>query len=174
MRSVLQTACVTGLVALLSSVALAQTPGDRVQIGRDIVVEANDKTHDLVCVGCSIRVRGQTAGDVVAIAGSVTLEPGAQVAGDTTAVMGDVRLEHGSTIAGGVTAVGGMVRRDPSAAIAGDVTSMGGAGWLLLVALVPFLLLGGFVALIVWLLRRNRQNPAAAYRTPQPSSQRHS
>ncbi len=169
MRPVLQTACVIALVVSSASLALAEKAGDRVQIGRDIVVEANDKTNDLVCIGCSIRVYGQTAGDVVAIAGSVTLEQGAQVAGDTTAVLGDVRLNHAATIAGSVTAVGGMVHRDPSAAIAGDVTSMGGAGWLLLVLLPPFLLLGGMVALIVWLLRRNRPNPAAAYPTAQPT-----
>jgi len=166
MRSVLQAFV---LVALMSSLAFSEKPGDQVQIGRNIVVGAGEKGGDLVCIGCSIRVRGQAAGDVVAIAGNVILESGGQVAGDTTAVVGDVRLDQGSMIAGSVTAVGGRVRRDAGAAIAGDVTSLGGAGWLLLIVLIPFLLLGGFVALIIWLLRRNRPVPAAAYNPAQPT-----
>ncbi len=168
MRPILQTACVTALLALTTSLAMAEKAGDRVQIGRDIVVQTGEKTGDVVCIACSIRVRGQTAGDVVAIAGNVTLEQGAQVAGDTTAILGTLRLDQGAAIAGSVTAVGGVVHRDPSAAIAGDVTSMSGAGWLLLVVLAPLMLIGGFIALIVWLLRRHRAAPSLAYGTAQP------
>ncbi|HYA26226.1 MAG TPA: hypothetical protein VEF05_18845, partial [Terriglobales bacterium] len=70
---------VIAMAALFSSLACAEQSADRVQIGRDIVVQPGEKTGDVVCVACSIRLRGQTSGDVVAVAGSVTLESGAQV-----------------------------------------------------------------------------------------------
>lgn len=155
---------VMAIMALFSSSATAARSADRVQVGRDIVVQANEKTGDLVCVACSIRVRGQTAGDVVAVAGSIAIESGAQVAGDTVAVAGSIRLDRGAQVAGDITAVAGAVRRDPQAVIAGDITSMEGAGWMLLLLLVPLLFLGGIVALIVWLVQRTRRpTPVPAY-----------
>lgn len=154
----------TSILALFSNLASAKQSAERVQIGHDIIVQAGEKTGDLVCVFCSIRVRGQTAGDVVAVGGNVTPENGGQIAGDTVAVGGDIRLEHGAQIAGDITAVAGGVRRDPQAVVAGDITSMEGKGWMLLILLLPLLLLGGFVALIVWLVQRSRRPaPAPAY-----------
>jgi len=154
---------VLAVATLFSSVAMAEGSADRVQVGRDIVVQPNEKTGDLVCVGCSIFVRGQTAGEVVAVAGNVVLEQGVQVAGGVTAVAGDVRLQRAVQVAGDVVAVAGTVRRDPTATIAGDVTSLAGSGWMILIFLVPLVLLGGFVALIVWLIQRSRRPaPVAA------------
>ena len=92
--------------------AAAGTSNDRVQIGRSIVVLPGENVGDLVCIACSIRVRGQTAGDVVAVAGSIWLEDGAQIAGDTVAVAGSVRLESNTKIGGDVVAVAGKIRRD--------------------------------------------------------------
>jgi len=154
---------IAAVLALSSTGAAAQKSGGRVQIGRDIVVQPGEKTGDLVCVACSVRVRGQTAGDVVAVAGSIKLETGAQVAGDNVAIAGSIRLESGTQVAGDITAVGGTVQRDPQAVIAGDITSMEGTGWMLLLVLVPLLLFGGIVALIVWLVQRSRAAPTPAY-----------
>jgi len=152
------------MVALFSSVAYAQKSADRVQIGRDIIVQAGEKAGDVVCVACSIRVRGQTSGDVVVVAGSVTLESGAQVGQGVTVVLGDARLQNSTQVAGDVVVVGGALRRDPQAIIAGNITSMEGTAWILLIVLVPLLLLGGFVALIVWLVQRSRRpGPEPAY-----------
>ena len=149
--------------ALLSAPAVAQQNSDQVHIGRDIYVQPRDKAGDLVCVGCSIYIRGQVAGDAVAVGGSVVLEPGAQVAGGVTTVVGDIRLQTGTQIAGDVAAVAGMVKRDPQSKIAGDVTSLGGAGWMLLILVAPLMLCGGFVVLIIWLFQRRRPvAPAAA------------
>src|SRR5579862_7598521 len=78
---------------LVPSISAAAPSNDRVQIGRSITVEPGENVGDLVCIACSIRVRGQTAGDAVAIAGSISLEDGAQIAGDSVAVAGSVRLE---------------------------------------------------------------------------------
>jgi hypothetical protein len=145
-----------------SSIVAAQN-SDQVHIARDIYVQPQDKAGDLVCVGCSIYIRGQVAGDAVAVGGSVVLQQGAQVAGGVTAVVGDVRLQTGTQIAGDAVAVAGMVKRDPQSKIAGDVTSLGGAGWMLLILVLPLVLFGGFVALIIWLFQRRRPvAPAAA------------
>jgi type III secretory pathway component EscS len=39
----------------------------------------------------------------------------------------------------------------------GEVTSMQGTMWLLLIFVAPFLVLAGIVALVIWLVRRNRR-----------------
>jgi hypothetical protein len=140
----------------------AEQNSDQVHIGRDIYVQPQDKAGDLVCIACSIHIRGAVAGDAVAVGGSVVLEQGAQVAGGVTTVVGDVRLQTGTQIAGDVAAVAGMVKRDPQSTISGDVTSLGGAGWMLLILVAPLVLFGGFVALIIWLFQRRRPVAAAA------------
>jgi hypothetical protein len=148
--------------ALGSNPAFAQRSSDQVHIGRDIYIQTQDKAGDLVCVACSIYIRGQVAGDAVAVGGNVVLEQGAQVAGGVTTVVGDVRLQSGAQIAGDVAAVAGMVKRDPQSKISGDVTSLGGTGWMLLILVAPLVLFGGFVALIIWLFQRRRPVAAAA------------
>jgi len=155
---------IIAIVALFSTLGNAEQSGDRVQIGNDITVQADEKAGDVVCVLCSIHMRGQARGDVVAVAGSVTLESGAQVGQGVTVVLGSARLQSATQVAGDVVVVGGALRRDPQAMIAGSVTSLEGTGWMLLIWLVPLLLLGGIVALIVWLVQRSRQStPAPAY-----------
>jgi hypothetical protein len=148
---------------LFSSPLFAEQNSDQVHIGRDIYVQPQDKAGDLVCVGCSIYVRGQVAGDAVAVGGSVVLEQGAQVASGVTTVVGNIRLQSGTQIAGDVAAIAGTIKRDPQSKIVGDVTSLGGAGWMLLILVSPLVLFGGLVALIIWLFqRRRRVAPAAA------------
>jgi hypothetical protein len=101
---------------------------------------------------------------VTAIHGSIVVQPGAAISGDVTAVGGSARVESGTQIAGDVTAIAGNVRRDPQATVSGDVTSLGGGAWILLIFLVPFAVLGGIVALIIWLIQRSRQpTPVPAY-----------
>jgi hypothetical protein len=151
------------VVGVFSSTPLvAQKSSDQVHIGRDIYVEPQDKAGDLVCIACSIHIRGQVAGDAVAVGGNVVLEQGAQVAGGVTTVVGDVRLQTGTQVAGDAVAVAGMVKRDPQSTISGDVTSLGGTGWVLLILVSPLVLFGGFVALIIWLFQRRRPVAAAA------------
>jgi hypothetical protein len=137
--------------------ALAEQSSDRVQINHDIFVEPGQKSGDLVCVNCSIFVRGETTGDVVTVRGNVVIEQGAQVAGSVTTVLGDVRIQSAAQIAGDLTIVGGKLHRDPQAAVAGDVTSLEGAGWTLLILLLPLVFFGGLIALIVWLIARVRR-----------------
>ena len=112
-------------------------------------------------------LRGEVRGDVTAIGGNVVLENGAQVHGDTTSIMGDIQLGADTNADRDVTAVGGAVRRDSQAVVKGDVTALEGQGWLTLIFLVPLVMLGGLLALIVWLVlwlvrRTNQRVPATA------------
>ena len=68
-------------------------------------------------------------------------------------------------MAGDLTTIGGTLRRDPQASVAGDVTTVGGGGgWIFLIFLLPFLFLGGIIALIIWLIQRSRRPaPVPAY-----------
>lgn len=148
----------------LPGIALATDSSDVTQIGHNISIGPNQNVGELTCIGCSIRVRGQVAGDVTTVAGNIVLEQGAQVAGDVTAVAGSLRLDQNAKIAGDATVVGGELRRDPMAMVSGDVTSVGGAGWIVPIVLAPFIFLGLLIALIIWLVQRARRPsiPAAA------------
>ncbi len=154
------------LLAILAApcTSQAESNSDRVQFGRDIRVESGERAGDVTCIGCSIYIRGQASGDVTAIAGSVFAESGASIAGDVTAIGGNARVESGAQLAGDLTAIGGTLRRDPQASVAGDVTTVGGGAWIFLIFLLPFLFLGGIIALIIWLIQRSRRPaPVPAY-----------
>ena len=131
----------------------ADSKGDRVQVGRSIVVEEGEEAGDLVCVGCSIRMMG-TCGDIVAIGGSVTID--GTVKGDAVTVGGDMHLDENASIAGDLVTVGGGLSRHPGAVVKGDVTSQSGPLIFLGLFLVPLVPLVLIVALIVWLVRPNR------------------
>ena len=88
------------------------------------------------------------------------VEDDGQIGGDTTSFGGDVRLDKGVKVAGGVTVFGGRLRRDAAAVVSGDVTAFSGTGWLFLVFGLPLVMLGAFVALVIWLVRRLMRRPA--------------
>ena len=151
--------------SVLSGTAFANENPSYTQFGHNINIGPNDKVGDLTCFGCSIHVRdgGEVASDITTFGGSITIEDQAQVAGDVTAFGGDIRLAK-VRVAGDVTVFGGQIRRDPGASISGDLTSMGGRGWIVLIFLTPLIVLGLFIALVVWLVQRARRPsvPAAA------------
>jgi hypothetical protein len=157
------------VIFLLPSLKLAAASNpDRVQFNHDIRIEANDNVGDVTCIFCSIHVRGHVAGDVTTIAGSVFAEQGASIAGDVTAVGGSARVENDAQVAGDLTTIGGTLHRDPQASVAGDVTTIGGGGggrgaWIFLIFLLPFLFLGGIIALIIWLIQRSRRPAPVPY-----------
>lgn len=154
----------TFLVLLLCAAAWAKGNPERTQFNRDIRVEVGEKTGDVTCINCSIYILGEAAGDVTAIHGNVVVENGASVAGDVTTVWGNVHLENGSTVAGDLTAVAGAVRREPQTSVSGDVTSLEGTKWLLAILVPPLVFFGLLVALVIWLLQRNRgPAPSPAY-----------
>jgi hypothetical protein len=152
------------LISILPSAALAEANADRFQINHDIHIQADDQVGDVICINCSVYVLGQVSGDVITINGNIVVEQSATISGDVTTVRGNARLENGTQVAGDLTAIAGTVRRDPQASVGGDVTSMGGGGWVFLVFLLPFAILGGIVALIIWLIQRSRPPaPVPAY-----------
>jgi hypothetical protein len=148
------------LVSLaVSTAAFAMDRPERTQVGHNINVGPNEEVSDVTCVGCSIYIRGQVAGDATAVAGNIYIEDHAQVAGDVTAVAGDIRLDKDVKVAGDVTLVGGEFRREPQASISGDVTTVGGRGWIIPILLAPFIILGLMIALVIWLVQRIRRPP---------------
>jgi len=142
------------LMIIVSTATYGDESHERTQFGRDIVVGPNEEVSDATCFGCSVRIRGHVTGDVTTFGGSVVLEDQGEIAGDTTTFGGNIRLSKGVKINGDVTVFGGRLRRDPEATIHGDVANFGGPIWLFVIFGLPLLLLGAFIALIVWLVRR--------------------
>lgn len=146
--------CTLLLLALVVP-AFADGSHDRTQFGHDVTVGSDEKVAEVTCFGCSVRIRGRVDGDVTTFGGSVVVERDASVGGDTTTFGGDVRLDGGANVKS-LTVFGGRIRRDSGATVGGDVTTFGGGAalWLFIVFGLPLLLLGAFIALIVWLVRR--------------------
>jgi hypothetical protein len=146
------------VVIAVPSALHARSVGDRVQVGRSIVVEENEVVGDVVCIGCSVHMMG-TCGDIVTIGGNSTIE--GTVKGDAVAVGGGIYLGESASVAGDVVTVGGGLSRHPNAEVKGDVTTQSGP--LIFLGLVFALLipLALIIALIVWLVKPNRpQAPA--------------
>ena len=85
----------------------------------------------------------------------MVIERDAVVAGDTTIFGGDLRLDNDTSVKD-ITVFGGRIRRDPEASVTGDITTFGGgaAFWLFLIFGLPFVILGAFIAFLIWLIRR--------------------
>jgi hypothetical protein len=144
------------LAALSLCVAgpLAAQHGERVMVGENIFVGANESLREVVCIGCSIRVEGRTE-EVVAIGGSieiagsvreaVAIGGNVEVTGQTerevvavggnvtisgsvgrevVAVFGDVILLDGASVEQDVVSVGGRVQGVDRAKIGGSVQSV--------------------------------------------------
>ena len=144
----------TGVFLLsLSAAALADGSHDRTQFGHDVTVGPGEEVSEVTCFGCSVRVRGRVAGDVTTFGGGIVVEDQGQIGGDLTSFGGNLRLEKEANIGGDVTLFGGRIHRDDSAKIGGDVSTFSGTFWLLLIFGLPFVILGAFIALIVWIVR---------------------
>ena len=144
------------LFALLASLPLHAVDGDRVHFGQSINVADDERTTgDLVCIGCSIRVHGACEGDIVAIGGSIALDGDAQ--GDVVAVGGSIRLGENAVVAGDVVTVGGRLWRHPNAVVRGTISTRSGVLIILALVVIPLLPVIVMVALIVWLINRNRR-----------------
>ena len=102
-------------------------------------------------------------GDATVFGSNLVLDQDAAVGGEATTFAGDIRIASGAKIGGDSTSIGGIVRRQPGAMTGGEVTSMQGTSWLFLIFAAPFFFLAAIVALIIWLVRRNRRpSPAVA------------
>jgi hypothetical protein len=149
------------LVLTVAAPCFGRGGSDYTQFGHDIRIGPEQNVGELTCFNCSVYVRGNVGGDITTFHGSVVLEDNAAVGGEVTAFLGDVRADSGTKIGGDVTVFSGTVHRQQGAEIGGEVTTMDGTFWFFLIFIVPILFLIGIVALIVWLVQRNRR-PAHA------------
>lgn len=101
--------------------ARAQEPAERVQFARDIVIEAGQEVGDIVCIGCSILVRGTVLEDAVTVGGNIEID--GRVQGDAVASLGGIRLGPNARVGGDAVAIGVRIERDPQASVGGEVVS---------------------------------------------------
>ena len=128
---------------------------DRASFGSDITVSEGETVGDVACAFCSVHLHGDVTGDVAVAFGSVTVEPGHSIAGDTAIVGGDLNLGEGSAVNGDLAVMAGNANLAEGAAIHGSRAVVPPPiGTLILLS--PFLVLGGLIWLIVYLVRRRR------------------
>ena len=151
------------LIIAAPSVAVANDGGDRVQFFQSITVGADDRVGDVVCIFCSIRMAG-SCGDAVAIFGNIVMDGAAS--GDVVSVGGGIKLGEDANVSGDAVAIGQGLYRHPNAVVKGQTVSQSGPAIFLGLIIVPLLPIILVIALVVWLLRRNRGVPQTqvAYR----------
>jgi hypothetical protein len=154
----MKTGRIIGWAALLAVLTfakpLAAEHGERVMVGEDIFVAADEVLREVVCIGCSVRVEGKTdevvaiggnvevAGEtreVVAVGGNVDISGRSRseavaVGGNVTvsgsvgkevvAVFGNVFLREGAEVDNDVVSVGGRIQGADRAKIGGSVKSI--------------------------------------------------
>ena len=146
------------LTLAISTCAFAQRADeDRAEFGRNITIQAGQTSGDVACFSCSVYVRGRVNGDIAVFGGRVVVE--GSVKSDIAVFWGTVRLEDGAQAGGDVAVFGGTIRRAPTAVIRGETISFGRA-WILLPVVILVVIVWLIIALIVWLVTRNRSAPA--------------
>jgi hypothetical protein len=162
------------LLLLLLGPLTAGAQDERLSVGEDIVVQENESYHEVVCIGCSIRILGTVSheavavgGDIeiessvgheaVAVAGSIRLGPNASVGQDAVAVFGSIEMLPGSEVGQDAVAVFGRVDRDVSALVGGETISelplpVGGLAGLILFLFVLSLITHLLLVLITFLV----------------------
>jgi len=146
------------LTLALSTSAFAQKPDeDRAEFGHNITIQAGQTSGDIACFSCSVYVRGRVNGDIAVFGGRVVVE--GSVKSDIAVFWGTARLEDGAQAGGDVAVFGGTIRRAPTAVIRGETISFGRV-WILLPVVILVVIVWLIIALIVWLVTRNRSAPA--------------
>ena len=145
--------------AAFAAAASGDSSPERTQFGHNITIGPDEQVGEVTCFGCTVRVRGHVTSEVTTFGGSVILEDQGQIDSDVTVFGGNIRLDKDSKIGGDVALFGGRLSRDADSSIGGDVSTFTGGIWLFLIFGLPFLLLGAFIALIIWLVRRFTRPP---------------
>lgn len=154
----------TGLLLASSPAAYAHGDHDHASVGSDITIAPGEASGDIACAFCSVHIHGDVTGDVAVLFGSVDVDGGKSITGDVAVLGGDVNLAEESAIGGDVAILAGHLNQPASAHINGSRTVAGSPIWLIL-PLAPFLIVIGFIWLIVHLIRRRRY---ARYPYPPP------
>lgn len=91
---------------------------DRVVVGSDLEVRADETVHDAVVIGGTSTIAGHVKGDAVAVGGRVHVLDGAEIEGDCVAVGGTCEVAPGATVGGDRVSLGGTL-----GSLAGGVAS---------------------------------------------------
>jgi hypothetical protein len=134
---------------------------DVVQFASDIVVHENEEVHDVVCFLCSIEIDGNAQGDLVAFAGNIRVK--GQAGHDAVAFLGDISLGENASIGNDAVVIAGSLRTAPGSTIGRDRVAFP-----FILFLMPFLVLAGIVALIIWAIRSLMYRPRPVYPMPPP------
>lgn len=152
------------LVCFLPILAWGKESDDKLRFGSPIVIEKGQTAGDVVCLGCSIQVRGNLNGDAAAIGGHIEID--GEVDGDVAALGGNLRLGPTAKVEGDAAAVGGTLDRDPHARVGGDVGNpfpqlgrlhLNGPPGLILLPLILGLPLNLLLALVAYLIAGKRR-----------------
>jgi len=143
-------------LALATTVFAQKSDEDRVEFGHNITVQEGQTAGDISCFNCSVYVRGTVNGDIAVFGGRVVVE--GSVKHDIAVFWGTVRLEDGAEAGGDVAVFGGTIKRASTATVHGDTVSFGRV-WALLPVGIVVAIVWLIIALIVWLIARNRRAP---------------
>ncbi len=154
-------AMLAALFCLFAPLAAQAENRDIVEFGNDIVVHEGEEAHDTVCFLCSIEVDGTVHGDMVAFLGNIHVRGHAER--DAVVFLGNISLGENATIDRDAVVFAGSLRNAPGSSIGNDRVVFPFALFLL-----PFLMMAGFVALIVWAIRALTYRDRPLYPMPPP------
>jgi predicted membrane protein len=106
-------------IAAIAPAAAAQTgPVGRVAFFHTTTIESSDTVTDVLCIACSVRVRGHVTGDIVTIGGGLVSQ--GIVDGDVVAIGGGVEVRSEGRLGGDVFSLGGYIDKVSGGTIARD------------------------------------------------------
>ena len=148
---------VAGLLLACSPLAFALGHGsnDHASFGSDIIIDPGGTSNDIACAFCSVHIHGDVTGDVAVLFGTVDLDGGKTISGDVAVLGGNVNLANESSVGGDVAIAAGHLNQSETARVNGSRAIASSPIWIVL-PLAPFLIFGGFIWLIVHLVRRRR------------------
>jgi hypothetical protein len=154
-------AILTAVSCIFAPLAARADGRDQVQFGNNIVVHEGEEAHDAVCFLCSIEVDGTLHGDAVAFLGNIHIRGHAEQ--DTVAFLGNISLGEDASVERDVVIFAGNLHTSAGSTIGGDRVVFP-----LMLFTLPFLLLAGFIALIVWAIRALTYRNRPVYPMPPP------
>jgi len=154
-------AILSALVFIFAPAAARAQSRDQVQFGNDIVIHEGEEAHDAVCFLCSIEIDGTLHGDAVAFLGNIRVRGHAER--DAVAFLGNISLGDNASIDRDVVVFAGNLHTGPGSTIGNDRVVFP-----LILFMLPFLLLAGFIALIVWAIRALTYRSRPVYPMPPP------
>jgi hypothetical protein len=104
----------------------------------------------------------RVTGSVLVTSGHLTLDADAEIDGDVLSTSGDVILGPRAEVGGDIVATSGRVRRAEGSRVGGTVSTGGpaiGRFFFSTLCVLPLVLGGVILYVLVWLLRRARQEP---------------